>query len=259
MENRISEIKSRIEHLRQEIIHHKVYSSINNIESLRVFMQYHVYAVWDFMSLLKSLQISLTCTSIPWFPKGLADSRYLINEIVVGEESDTDINGQRKSHFEMYLDAMKQCGANTDEIEIFVDTLLENGGFTKAYKAAGTPEEVKEFVDFTFIIATSQISHLQAAVFTFGREELIPSMFTAILTDVAQNSLVDISLFKYYIERHIEVDGGHHGQLAVQMTQNLCGNDEVYWQEAGDMAAEALKRRILLWDGAYNKIKELGL
>ena len=256
MESRIEEIKKRIEPYRQEIIHHKVYSAINNIESLRIFMQYHAYAVWDFMSLLKSLQISLTSTTIPWFPKGSANTRYLINEIVVGEESDLDMYGNRKSHFEMYLDAMNQCGASTDEIESFIATLQETSQFASAYKVAGTPMEVKEFVDFTFIIATSEISHLQSAVFTFGREELIPSMFNAMLADVANNSEIDISLFKYYIERHIEVDGGHHSHLAVEMTENLCGDNELYWQEASDIAVEALKRRILLWNGAYDKMKE---
>ena len=256
MVSRIGEIKSRIEPYRQEIIHHKVYSAINNIESLRIFMQYHAYAVWDFMSLLKSLQISLTSTTIPWFPKGSANTRYLINEIVVGEESDLDMYGNRKSHFEMYLDAMNQCDASTKEIESFIATLQETSQFTSAYKVAGTPMEVKEFVDFTFSVANSQKGHLQTAVFTFGREELIPSMFNAILADVANNSEIDISLFKYYIERHIEVDGGHHSHLAVEMTENLCGENEEYWQEAGDMAIEALKKRISLWDGAYDKMKE---
>ena len=62
MNDRIAEIKKRIEPLRQRIINHPIYGSINDIDSLRIFMQHHVYAVWDFMSLLKSLQINLTCT-----------------------------------------------------------------------------------------------------------------------------------------------------------------------------------------------------
>ena len=104
MTTQIEKIKKTIEPLRQEIINHKVYSAIKDIEDLKVFMQFHVYAVWDFMSLLKTLQSNLTCTSVPWFPKGTADTRFLINEIVVGEESDIDLNGIRKSHFELYLD-----------------------------------------------------------------------------------------------------------------------------------------------------------
>jgi hypothetical protein len=90
MINHIEKLKQTIEPLRQEIIHHKVYSAIKNIDDLKVFMQFHVYAVWDFMSLLKTLQSNLTCTSVPWFPKGSADTRYLINENDVGEESDID-------------------------------------------------------------------------------------------------------------------------------------------------------------------------
>ena len=96
MTTQIEKIKRTIEPLRQEIINHKVYSAIKDIDDLKVFMQFHVYAVWDFMSLLKTLQGNLTCTSVPWFPKGMADTRYLINEIVVGEESDVDLNGIRK-------------------------------------------------------------------------------------------------------------------------------------------------------------------
>jgi hypothetical protein len=59
----IDKINKTIEPLRQQIINHKVYSEIKDIEDLKVFMEYHVYAVWDFMSLLKTLQNNLTCTS----------------------------------------------------------------------------------------------------------------------------------------------------------------------------------------------------
>ena len=77
MNHYIKSIQEKIEPLRQQIINHKVYSVINDLDDLKVFMQYHVYAVWDFMSLLKSLQSNLTCTSVPWFPVGSApfDSR----------------------------------------------------------------------------------------------------------------------------------------------------------------------------------------
>ena len=255
MNDRIAEIKKRIEPLRQRIINHPIYGSINDIDSLRIFMQHHVYAVWDFMSLLKSLQINLTCTSLPWFPKGLPETRYLINEIVIGEESDVDFYGNRKSHFEMYIDAMNQCGANKDEIMKFVSTLQQTGSFLDAYLQAGTPQEIKSFVNFTFSIATSTKSHLQAAVFTFGREDLIPEMFGSILTDISNKSLVNTTLFKYYIERHIEVDGGHHAHLATEMLNSLCGEDETLWQEAGDVIEKALLQRINLWNGAYAQIK----
>src|SRR5712672_3656623 len=123
MNEQIERIKKAIEPLRQEIINHRIYSMIKDIDDLKVFMQYHIYAVWDFMSLLKTLQNNLTCITVPWFPKGSADTRHLINEIVVGEESDIDSSGNRKSHFEIYLDAMNQCGTSIFQIETFIEAL----------------------------------------------------------------------------------------------------------------------------------------
>lgn len=254
MTGEIDKIRKITEPLRQEIINHKVYSAIKDLDDLRIFMQYHVYAVWDFMSLLKSLQNNLTCTSIPWFPKGAADTRYLINEIVVSEESDVDLNGIRKSHFELYLDAMKQCGANTYEIEAFINSLKATKNLQCAYTSAETPQEAKEFVDFTFKIINSNKDYLQSAVFTFGREDLIPTMFVSIVEDINKKISNSISIFKYYLERHIEVDGDHHSHLALKMTSNLCGKNQEYWEEAENAIVESLKRRIRLWDGAYGQI-----
>ena len=256
MNHQIDQLKNRIEPLRQEIINHKVYSVIKNLEDLRIFMQYHVYAVWDFMSLLKTLQNNLTCTTVPWFPKGSADTRHLINEIVVGEESDVDLSGQRKSHFELYIDAMKQCGAESMQIESFIKELQQSGDFDQAFKTSMAPKEAQEFVDFTFKIISSKKDYLQSAIFTFGREDLIPGMFFSIINEIHKNFPDDISIFKYYIERHIEVDGDHHSHLALQMTSNLCGNDEQYWKEAEEAVIESLEKRIKLWDGVYNQLKK---
>ena len=254
MNEHIAQIKTAIEPLRQQIIHHKLYAAIKDIDDLKVFMKYHVYAVWDFMSLLKALQNNLTCTSIPWYPKGSADTRFLINEIVVGEESDVDLHGNRKSHFELYLDAMHQCGADTSRIEKFTKTLVDGGDFEAAYHASDTPEEARNFVDFTFKVIGSNKDYLQAAIFTFGREDLIPGMFLSIVNDIHKNFPDSISIFKYYLERHIEVDGDHHSHLALEMTAQLCGNSAELWQEAEKATIESLHRRISLWDGAYGEI-----
>ncbi len=252
----IDKIKKAIEPLRQQIIDHKVYSAIKDINDLRVFMQYHVYAVWDFMSLLKTLQNNLTCTSVPWYPKGSAETRYLINEIVVGEESDVDLNGIRKSHFELYLEAMEQCGAETSQIKNFTEVLSKTGDFSAAFAASDTPKEAQDFVRFTFKIIDSNKDYLQSAIFTFGREDLIPGMFVSIIIDI-HNTFPDIiAIFKYYLERHIEVDGGHHSHLALQMTSNLCGSNQEFWEEVENATKDSLQKRIDLWDGAYNKIMD---
>ncbi len=254
MQHYVNQIQKNIEPLRQQIINHKVYSAISNPDELKIFMQHHVYAVWDFMSLLKSLQNQLTCTSVPWFPKGDADTRYLINEIVVGEESDVDSEGQRTSHFELYLKAMEQIGCDTELMKNFVETLQKTGDFEQAFAAADTPFTAQKFVDFTFKIIQSNKAYLQAAIFTFGREDLIPGMFLAMVNDLNRNFPESISQIKYYLERHIEVDGDHHSILALQMTANLCGENPQFWQEAEQAVVKALKMRIALWDGVYEEI-----
>ncbi|NVJ89473.1 MAG: DUF3050 domain-containing protein [Flavobacteriaceae bacterium] len=252
----VNSIRQEIEPLRNKIINHKVYSVINDIDDLKVFMEYHVYAVWDFMSLLKSLQINLTCVSIPWYPKGSAETRYLINTIVAEEECDIDQNGIRKSHFEMYLDAMKQCNANTKTVQDLLSTLITTNNICSSATISNIPQEAKEFVKSTFNVIKSNKVHLQAAIFTFGREDLIPGMFISLVNKLYQKFPESISNLKYYLERHIEVDGGSHGELALQMTSNLCGNDKALWLEAKTAIIETLQNRIKLWDAVYNEINK---
>ena len=255
MKKPLQQIQEVIAPLREQIIHHPVYSVINDINDLKIFMQFHVYAVWDFMSLLKALQNNLTCTSVPWFPKGSADTRYLINEIVIGEESDVDSFGNRKSHYELYLDAMNQCGADTTAINTFLTELKQNGELSKAFTRSGTPAAAVEFVNFTFDIINSNKAYLQSATFTFGREDLIPNMFLSIINDLNNKFPESISIFKYYLERHIEVDGDHHSQLALEMTANLCGDNEQYWREAEKAVVQSLQMRINLWNGVHQAIQ----
>ncbi|HTM99822.1 MAG TPA: DUF3050 domain-containing protein [Pedobacter sp.] len=250
----LNRIQSLIEPLRQQIIDHRLYAEIKDVEDLKIFMQYHVYAVWDFMSLLKSLQNNLTCTTVPWFPVGSGDTRYLINEIVAGEESDVDSFGVRKSHFEIYIDAMTQCGADTSSIATFLSSLKRTGDLQSAFLKAEMPQAARNFVAYTFKTIESKKSYLQSAVFTFGREDLIPSMFISIVNDVYEQFPKSVSIFKYYLERHIEVDGDHHSHLALEMTANLCEENEQLWEEATQATLESLQKRIELWDGALEEI-----
>jgi len=255
MSDHINKLQQAIEPLRQQIINHKVYAAITDLDDLKVFMQHHIFAVWDFMSLLKALQNNLTCTTVPWFPKGSAITRHLINEIVLGEESDIDANGELKSHFELYIEAMSQSGADISQIENFVSELKRTNDLAKAFSSAEAPKATQDFVNFTFEVINSNKDYLQAATFTFGREDLIPNMFHSIVNDISKTFPDEVSIFKYYLERHIEVDGDHHSNLALQMTSNLCGDNDIYWQEAEVATIQALQKRIDLWDAVYEQIK----
>lgn len=253
----LEKLKAEIKPLRTRLVQHNVYSEITSLEHLHIFMQHHAFAVWDFMSLLKILQRNLTCVDIPWVPVGNANTRYLINEIVTGEESDVDEQGNRHSHFELYLMAMKQAGCSTAQIEQMVDAIKQGQTVQNALTQAAAPESVKTFVDNTFSIINTNKPYLQAAVFTFGREDLIPEMFMSFVNELHAQSPEKISIFKYYLERHIEVDGDHHSHLAYDMTASLCGDDAEKWQEATEHCKKALESRIQLWDAIADSFKSI--
>jgi hypothetical protein len=253
--DRIAHLKNEIQPLREQLIQHELYKNINSLDDLTVFMDHHVFAVWDFMSLLKSLQQKLTCTTTPWMPTGNSNTRYLINEIVTGEESDVDETGNRTSHFELYLRAMQQAGSQAVAINNLFNELNFGKHIDEALIIADIPLAARNFVQYTFEVIGTGKNHVQAAVFTFGREDLIPDMFVSIVKELSQQLPGKVDILLYYLERHIEVDGDHHSQLAYQMTAELCGNDDIKWQESTDAVKEALQTRIALWDGILATIK----
>jgi hypothetical protein len=248
MNTQISKLQDQIKITRAQLLAHPVYAQIKDIDGLRKFASFHVFAVWDFMSLLKSLQMGLTCVQLPWMPVGSANTRFLINEIVAGEESDVDEYGNRISHFELYLQAMKQMGASTKNMESLIEQVQSGKSILEAISILDIPDQVKAFLNYTFDIAQNAPLHVKAAVFTFGREDLIPDMFTQILNKIHAEHPEKVSVFKYYIERHIEVDGGHHSQLALEMVTELCGEDSTKWEEAVAASTKALEVRYALWD-----------
>ncbi len=251
----IATINNNIRSQKELLLNHPLYTKVKTPDDLRHFVEGHVYAVWDFMSLLKALQSKLTCTTTPWMPVGNPQTRYLINEIVLAEETDVNSDGRRQSHYEMYIDAMKACGADTSGIENFLENVVATQNIFVSIKQAKLHENIKAFLDFTFRTIEHGEAHQIAAAFTFGREDLIPSMFTEILKNFQANfPEANLDKLVYYFERHIELDGDEHGPMAMQMMAELCGDDAQKWKEVQETAQEALSKRIGLWDAIESYI-----
>jgi hypothetical protein len=252
----IEKINTSIQHQKNQLLQHSLYEKVKTIHDLHTFLENHVFAVWDFMSLLKALQNKLTCTTTPWLPIGNPEIRYLINEIVVAEETDISFNGSRQSHFEMYIDAMEQCGAKTTPIHDFLIDLKATQNIFVSIKKSELHSNVKAFLDFTFRIIEEGKPHKIAAAFTFGREDLIPNMFTEILKNFQNNfPETDLSKLIYYFERHIELDADEHGPMAMQMVTELCGDSEQKWKEVEEVSVRALEKRIGLWNAIEEQME----
>jgi len=250
----IEKLENNLLETRSKLISHPIYKGLNSKEKLICFMENHVFAVWDFMSLIKALQRNLTCVDVPWTPNSNSFSGKLVNEIVLAEESDVDLNNDPKSHFELYLDSMKLMGANTSLIDHFIEELNQSKSYYEAIEKVDLPIVVKEFMDYTFEVINTNKNHIIASVFTFGREDLIPDMFIEIVKKLSNEKNIKSDLFIYYLERHIELDADEHGPMALKMIQNLCGKDQQKWDEATNASEKALRMRIKLWDFILNKI-----
>ena len=242
----IDRLEEQISEARQAVIKHPMYAALDSAQAIRTFQEHHVFAVWDFMSLLKSLQRNLTCVELPWVPTGPTGSRRLINDIVLVEESDERHDGFI-SHFELYLEGMTQAGADTSIIDAFIDRLRGGQPVLKAIDEAKVPGPSAEFIRLTWNLIEKAPVHAQAAAFAFGREDLIPDMFQQV---VGVNERVgSLGTFVDYLARHIQVDSEEHTPMAMQMLADLCGEDHAKWAECAETINLALAARAGLWDG----------
>ena len=253
--SQIQYVEDQILPLRNQLQNHGLYHQLKSIKDVQAFMSMHVFAVWDFMSLLKALQDDLTNTSVPWTPKPNASLARFINEIVHAEESDVNEKGEAKSHFEMYLDAMKQIDADDSQIIRFIESIKAGKSVQKSLEEVEIDSSVKDFVKFTFETIDSGKSHCIAAAFTFGREDVIPDMFIEILKK-ADVENVHYNKLRYYLDRHIELDGDEHGPLSLKMVEEMCGDDSSKCDDVVEISKQALKHRILVWDGIERSIVE---
>lgn len=211
--------------LRERLTAHVVYGRLRTLEALRTFMEHHVFAVWDFMSLLKSLQQRFTSVVIPWLPVGDPATRRLVNELVLAEETDELGEGGYASHFELYLEVMREAGANRTAID----------GFIARLRAGAALPAI-------------------AAAFTIGREEVIPELFRALLRDLGARFPGRVDKLHDYLDRHVRLDQESHAPLSLRMLSIVCADDRGRWAEAEVAARQSLEARLELWNGIAEAI-----
>jgi Protein of unknown function (DUF3050) len=232
---------------------HPIWRQLSSLERVRCFMEHHVWAVWDFMSLLKSLQTELAPARIPWVPPRDCAAARFINEIVVGEESDEGPDGRPASHFEIYIRAIEGAGARTQPILSFVADVA-CGDLTHAvFERTSLPSPVRRFVQATLSFCRASLPE-RVAAFTMGREEIIPAMFTAALRGLPERE--HLEGFIWYLDRHVAIDRDRHGPLGARLFEKVCLSDATTRGKAL-LRGWRLKNVWRLWNAVTDEVRRL--
>ncbi|WP_407973158.1 DUF3050 domain-containing protein (plasmid) [Burkholderia pyrrocinia] len=252
-EARLAIIDTAIDMQRRLLVNHPVFHAIRSVAELRTFMEWHAFAVWDFMSLVKRLQAGLTCVSIPWVPASSANAARLINEIVLSEECDHTPLGFM-SHFELYLQAMHDIGASTKCIDDFLSLIRSGTETSSAMSRVDAPAAVQNFVNATLDTCHEQSTHEVLGAFLFGREDVIPDMFRSLLKRWKFDQK-QVPLFHYYLTRHIEIDAEEHGPAARTLISEITRGDPLKREAALKAGFVAITARIKLWDALFAHLR----
>lgn len=250
-----AELWSALQPMRERLLSHEVYDLLTSKRAIQIFMEFHCYAVMDFMCLLKSLQQRLTVVAVPWFPPANMEAARFINEIVLGEETDIAPGGGYTSHYNLYLEAMAQAGAATAKIEHLVELGRNHQHYRRALAHADVPPAAQAFVTDSISLCLTGKNHEIASYFLFGRENLIPDMFRKIVDRLRQDGETGLDGLLYYLDRHIEVDGGEHGPAAEKMLTFVVDGEPRRWAEAYKAGVRALQSRAKLWDAIASELK----
>jgi hypothetical protein len=244
----LQSIESQLEPLRRRLMEADVYAAVADLGALRRLTEHHVFAVWDFMSLVKRLQRELTCVEHPWRPVGDPELRRTITEIVLEEECDRDPQGNASSHFELYLEAMRRLGADPSPAKRLVASLGSGRDPRSALAECGAPAPAAAFSRVTLELAAHEHPAAAGAAFAFGREEVIPDMFRRFLERLGNEPGDPAAWLRFYLDRHVELDGDAHGPAAERIVAHLCGSDPEAWRVARWAAERALTARCELWE-----------
>ncbi|MDK9694820.1 MAG: DUF3050 domain-containing protein [Siculibacillus sp.] len=256
MTDAVRALRAEINEAHDRLAAHPVFAAVETPDDLRLFMSWHVFAVWDFMTLLKRLQRDLTTVTLPWTPPAHPEAARLVNEIVLGEESDIAPGGRHASHHGLYLEAMREIGADTTAIEGFVARLAAGRDPFAALAEADVAAGPAEFVAATLRTALNGTLPQVLGSFFFGRENVIPDMFRGLLARWGIDPAA-APIMIFYLERHIELDSGEHGPAAEAMIAEIVGDDTVATVEMLTAARDALTARRRLWDALHECLRSV--
>lgn len=240
---------------------------IQTIDDVRILMEMHVFAVWDFMSLAKALQHIACPSGGVWVPNPhIRKIGRLINEIILAEETDEvpqahdplDFNlpakKQYMSHFELYLEAMKEIGADTSKIDNFINTLQTTKTRSLNQCLLDIPAPSRDFCNSTFEIIATGEPHIIASAFAFGREKIVPVMFQRIIEQLDKGQ-IRAELLRFYLKQHIALDTDSHGPAAVKLVVHLCDEDHEKWKQAVSTAETSINARAKFWTAVQKVIE----
>ena len=268
---RLARIEKRIAPPRRQLREHKLYNAIEDAQDLRRFVEMHVFAIWDFMSLLKALEVQYTSVkSLPWIPAENGAIARLITEMVMRYECDANEKGEAMSHFEMYLQAMNELGADSKYITTFLNMLrscfsgncisgkdINNKSCSECVNNSlvfsGVPKGAADFVRSTFRLVDSSEHHRVAASLAFGRQYLIIDKLLAVL-DKSKAEGKEYGKLRYILQRHKDLYDKNYTPLSFQVLVEICGDSDSKWKEVEESAIQALKARIALWDTTYDLV-----
>jgi hypothetical protein len=251
---RLESLRRAIAPVRDDLLAHPLYRTVDTLPRLRRFMSYHVFAVWDFMCLAKRLQRDLTCCDVLWLPPARPSLARFINSIVLGEESDVDPDSHAASHFDLYLAAMDEVGASTEPARTFISD-LRTGEDVATSLAAHAPIAAQTFVRDTLRMVGRGTTIEVLSSFLFGREDLIPEMFSRLLPRWSTSR--HARQFAYYVHRHIELDGDEHGPAGLRALADIAGEDDALWRSAQRAAESAIVARIALWNSVLADLSRI--
>ena len=253
MEN-LNTHKKELSQLKKSIRGHTLFSNKLSNRQIAIFMESHIYSVWGFMSLLKSLQYALSSNNLPWIPTSNTTNGLVnfINEIVLSEESEHIKGIGFISHFEIYLLAMEEIGAKVNNIKKLIKNIENNKKYKNAILDIKIHKEVRDFLDFD--IKTSQSNSLPKIIggFTLAREQVIPNMFEYIIPAIKDKK--SAKHFITYLRRHISIDGDRHGPLASKLLETICSSNKDMCT-AYQSGIKSLKLRLKVWDKVASELK----
>ena len=245
--------KEKLSDLKHKIITHPLFRSTLEPKHVCKFMESHIFAVWGFMSILKSLQKKIIPNNLPWIPNENTRNGLInfVNEIVLCEESDYVEGIGYISHYEIYLLAMRNMGAKSEQLNKLTSRITNKGYDEKYLDDLDISAQVKSFLKHDLEVSINGSLPEIIGAFTLGREKVIPNMFSYILPAIEKTSLSKHLVT--YLERHINIDGDRHGPLSMKLLKASCNKEQL--NLAYSSAIKSLELRLSVWDEVYREIK----